>query len=341
MNNRQIEKWRPFVRLVLLGLCLACTPGFARQFTSSDGKTLEADFVTATADQVTLKRTSDGQVFTLPKARFSADDQKWINEQRIPAAGAPGEKPGAPPAKPGTAPGAAPAKPGAPAKPIEGPFAALITGDWALSEQGGLKFAFYGGKDLSASEKYPLILTLHGRSKNAENGKQVGGWMKSFTKPENYTERPCFILAPMSAQPDAGEGRGWNGKETESVLKLVHAMIKALPIDPKRIYIAGHSMGGYGSMHIMGHEPRLFAAGIAVAGTSSEDVGALQRKPFWLFHATDDVTSSPQQSRDLAKMMKNSKPFKFTEPPTGGHGVVKEVFDNPETHKWLFEQREK
>ncbi len=338
MDNRQVEKWRPSVPHLLLALCLACLPSFARQFTSSDGKTLEADFVSATADQVTLKRTSDGQVFTLPKARFSADDQKWISEQRTPEAGAPGEKPGAAPAKPG----AAPAKPGPPAKPIEGPFASLITGDWALSEQGGLKFAFYGGKDLSASEKYPLILTLHGRSKNTENGKQVGGWMKTFTKPENYTERPCFILAPMSAQPAAGEGRGYNDKELESILKLVHAMTKALPIDPKRVYIAGHSMGGYGAMHIMGHEPRLFAAGIAVAGDSgADDAAALQRKPFWLFHATDDVTSPPQQSRDFAKMMKNSKPFKFTEPPTGGHGVVKEVFDNPETHKWLFEQREK
>jgi hypothetical protein len=208
MDNRRIEKGRPSVLLIVGAFCLACAPGFARQFTSADGKTLEAEFVTATADQVTLKRTSDGQVFTLPKTRFSADDQKWINEQRIPVGGAPGERAGVPSAPSG---GTAP-KPGAPAKPIEGPFASLVKGDWALSEQGTLKFAFYGGKDLSATEKYPLILTLHGRSKNTDNGKQVGGWMKSFTKPENYTVRPCFILAPMSAQPDAGEGRGWNGK---------------------------------------------------------------------------------------------------------------------------------
>jgi hypothetical protein len=39
--------------------------------------------------------------------------------------------------------------------------------------------------------------------------------------------------------------------------------------------------------------------------------------------------------------MKNSKPFIFTEPATGGHGVVAKVFEDAETHKWLFDQREK
>jgi prolyl oligopeptidase family protein len=337
MNRQGVEKCRSlFLRLIFcLSLAAPCAP--AREWTSADGKKLEADFISSTPDQVTLKRTSDGQVFTLPQSRFSADDQKWISQQRPAVPGAPGDslKPAIPPTV------APPGKPGAPpSKPIEGPFAALITGDWALSEQGGLKFALYGGKDLSAAEKYPLVLVLHGRSKNEENGKQVGGWMKSFTKPENYSERPCFIVAPMSAQPDAGEGRGYNGKELESVLKLVHALSKGLPVDPKRIYICGHSMGGYGTLHVMAHEPRLFAAGIPVAGTSNgDDAAALQRKPVWLFNATDDKLAPVAEARNFAKLMKNSKPFKFTEPPTGGHGVVAQVFEDPETHKWLFEQR--
>jgi dienelactone hydrolase len=331
MNGQGVEKCRVLLLTLVLGVSFAALPAGAREWTSSDGKKLEADFVSATADQVTLKRASDGQVFTLPKTRFSADDQKWISEQGAAAPGNP-----AIPAKPG----AAPAKPAAPSKAIEGPYAALITGDWALSQQGGVKFAFYGGKDLSASEKYPLVLVLHGKSKNTENGKQVGGWMKSFTKPDNYTARPCFLLAPMSAQPDAGEGRGWNGKEMEEVIKLVKDMAKKLPVDPKRIYIAGHSMGGYGTMHLMAHDPRLFAAGVPVAGiTGSDDIGPLQRKPIWFFNATDDQLAHIDDARTFAKLMRNSKPFKFTEPPTGGHGVVAQVFDDPETHKWLFDQR--
>src|SRR5262249_22662985 len=152
-------------------------------------------------------------------------------------------------------------------KPITGPFASLVKGDWALSEFEGLSFAFYGGKELSAAEKYPLVLTLHGKSKNEENGKQGGGWMKSFAKPENYGARPCFIVAPLGGQPFAGEGTAWSSKPGEQTIKLVKALMKSLPVDPKRVYIAGHSMGGFGTCYLMAKELRLFAAGVPVSGS--------------------------------------------------------------------------
>jgi predicted peptidase len=288
--------------------------GSAREWLSLEGKKLEADFISAQGDQVTLKRSNDGQTFSIPLARLSEADRNWVKQQK-------------------------PAKPAAAAKPIEGPFAKLITGAWELSEFEGMKFAFYGGKDLTAAEKIPLVLTLHGKSKNEENGKQVGGWMKSFAKPENYAERPCFIVAPMSAQPESGEGMGWTGKQLDQLLKLMKALVKGLPVDPKRVYTAGHSMGGFGVCHVMAKDSRLFAAGIPVAGASTSDAAALARKPMWMFHATDDATVPVSTARDFAKLMKMSKPFKLTELPEGGHGVVGKVFDDPETHKWLFEQR--
>ncbi len=302
--------------LVAFALLSLASLAPAREWLSSDGKKLEADFVSLAGDQVTLKRKT-GPAFTLPLSRLSEADQSWAKLQTS---------------------SAPPVAPAAAVKTIEGPFAKLITGDWALSENDGLKFAFYGGKNLSAETKYPLVLALHGKSPNTENGRQVAGWMKSFTKSENYAARPCFIVAPMSAQPEAGQGMGWNGKELEQVIKLVKALTKDLPVDPKRVYIVGHSMGGFGTCHVMGSEPRLFAAAIPVAGSSAGDASELTRKPVWLFHATDDDLVPVAGARDFAEQMKGNKQFKFTESPTGGHGVVGKVFDDPETHKWLFEQ---
>lgn len=300
----------------LLVFCTLANIAPAREWISSDGKKLEAEFVSAENGQVKMKR-ANGQTFAVPLDRLSDADQSWVRLQTpttpsTPAAGA--------------------------VKPIEGPFAKLVTGGWELSESDGLKFAFYGGKELNAAVKYPLVLALHGKSNNAENGKQVAGWMKSFTKPENYSTRPCFIVSPMSAQPEAGEGMGWNGKELEQVIKLIKTLTKDLPVDPKRVYIVGHSMGGFGTCHIMGSEPRLFAAAIPVAGASSGDAGELTRKPIWMFHATDDDIVPVAGAREFAEQLKQNKQFKFTESPTGGHGVVGKVFDDPETHKWLFEQ---
>jgi len=301
--------------LVLALSCLGLTDvAHARLWTSNDGKTLEAEWVSAAQGQVTLRRP-DGQVFTLPLSRLSAADQTWVKQQA-------------------TAPPAAAA-----VKPIEGPFGQLITGSWALSEHDGLKFALYGGKSLSAENKYPLVLALHGKSPNTENGKQVAGWMDSFKKKENEAVRPCFIVAPLSAQPAAGQGMGWNGEEVEQVVKLVKALVKNLPVDPKRVYIVGHSMGGYGTCHILGSEPRLFAAAIPVSGVSQGDAAAMDRKPVWMFHAADDNLVPVAGAREFADAMKKDKLFKYTESPTGGHGVVGPVFNNPETHKWLFAQQ--
>ncbi len=285
----------------------------AREWTSNDGRTLEADFISTDNGQVKLKRPS-GQVFSLPLDKLSEVDQSWVKLQ----ASAP--------------------KVEAAVKPIEGPFGKLITGDWELSEADGLKFAFHGSKTMSGEVKYPLVLALHGKSPNTTNGKQVSGWMKSFTSTENGAERPCFVLAPMSAQPEAGEGMGWNGAEVERVIKLIKAMVKDLPVDPKRIYIVGHSMGGYGTCHVMASEPRLFAAAIPVAGVSTGDVGELSRKPIWMFHAEDDELVPVAGAREFAEQMKKNKQFKYTESKTGGHGVANPVFKDVETHKWLFAQ---
>jgi predicted peptidase len=229
--------------------------------------------------------------------------------------------------------GAATPKPGAAA------FASLLTGDWALSDFNGLPFALYAAKDLKPGQKYPLVLALHGKSQNNENGKQVTGWMKSFAKPERYQANACIIVAPLCYQPYGGTGSGWGDKPGEQALALVKALAKALPIDPKRIYVAGHSMGGFGVCHLMAREPQLFAAGVAVSGYGgATEEAKLARKPLWLFHAADDKTVPVDGARSFAKLFGKTKTFKYTEYPDGGHGIPGKVFDDDETHKWLFAQ---
>ncbi|MEO5917071.1 MAG: prolyl oligopeptidase family serine peptidase [Luteolibacter sp.] len=285
----------------------------AREWISTDGKKLDAELVSSEGGQVKLKRATDGQVFTLPLARLSAADQAWLKEQ--------------------------PVKPAAAPKAIEGPFAKLITGDWALSERDGLPFSFYASKDLSAEKTYPLILALHGKSTNNENGKQVAGWMKTFTTSARYSKNPCFIVAPLAYQPFGGTGSGWNDKPGVQTVDLVKELIKSLPIDKNRIYIIGHSMGGFGTCHLINTEPRLFAAGVAVAGCTGPDTASSFKKvPLWLFHAADDNIVDVKSSRELAKALEHSKECKYTEYPTGGHGVVGKVFDDEATHDWLFAQ---
>ncbi len=56
----------------------AAIPVQARTWTSSDGRSLEAEFVAKSGNTVTLKRANDGKSFTLPLDKLSDADQEWI-----------------------------------------------------------------------------------------------------------------------------------------------------------------------------------------------------------------------------------------------------------------------
>lgn len=301
--------------LCLIAFVIGISPLQARTWTSSDGKKLEAEFVSATETHVVLKRRKDGRTFTLALSRLSAADQSYIKEEAAGESGASG-----------------------PAVAIEGEYAELITGDWKLANHGKLPFAFYGAKDLDGSQKYPLVISLHGKSNNNENGKQIG-FARTFAKDANYSVRPCLILAPLCYQPHGGTGGGWRDDPGDECLDLIKKLVKKLPIvDPDRIYVIGYSMGGFGTWRFLQEESRLFAAGIPIAGHSSGG-GKLRSMPIWAFHGAKDTVVGVEGARAAAAALKRSKHFKYTEFPEDGHGIAGKVVGDVKVQEWLFSQK--
>lgn len=52
----------------------------AREFTDLQGRKLDAELMSVTSGQATLKRATDNRMFTVPVASFSAPDQKFMND---------------------------------------------------------------------------------------------------------------------------------------------------------------------------------------------------------------------------------------------------------------------
>jgi len=69
------------VLICFISLCAPDSWAEPRTFTSPDGRTLQADILSATPDTVTLKM-STGQTLVTPIARFSQEDQAHINAWR-------------------------------------------------------------------------------------------------------------------------------------------------------------------------------------------------------------------------------------------------------------------
>lgn len=305
---------------LLCGLAALFTPSLtARTWTATDGRSLEGDYVSATDSTVTLKR-GDGKAFTIELTKLSMDDQSYVKEQRtaVPAASDKNE-----------------GKPAGPAKPVTGPWAEHLTGDWKQVEgKGGLQAMFFGDKALDASKKWPLVIYLHGKGgKVLEKGQQ--GFGTDCAKPANQKERPCYILVPQC--PDEN---GWNGATAGNVFKALNDITKNLPVDEDRIYLIGYSMGAYGTFSFLNQEPKRFAAGIPIAGGIGPEAARNLRKiPLWIFHGEKDDVVKPDQSRAVAKALEKLRaPVKYTEYPGEGHGIGHKVNTNPEVHQWLFAQ---
>jgi predicted peptidase len=99
-------------------------------------------------------------------------------------------------------------------------------------------------------------------------------------------------------------------------------------------------MGGYGTFHILAQEPKLFAAGVPIAGGGIPGSASEMKKvPLWVFHGAKDLTVKFSQSQNMVEALKKARAkVKYTEYPDGDQGIVGEVLRTKELHEWLFEQ---
>ena len=200
---------------------------------------------------------------------------------------------------------------------------------------------FTGG----AKIKYPLILSLHGAGgKGTDNKKNLKVWNGVLAEESLRKKHPCFVVAPQSpvswrAPNDVPEINkqmidtfpepwkkiiesrpNWikeypNGK-LQLVFDLLDSLAKQYPIDLDRVYVLGHSMGGFGTFEAIAKQPARFAAAIPSAGGLSpwHDISSMKDIPIWAFHGDQDTTVPIGLTRVVYERMKElNGNMKFTE----------------------------
>jgi len=273
-----------------------------------------AEYVRSGDGKVTILRKRDRRAFTLSLDKLSEADREWVKKK---------EEEG--PTEEGDG------------KEADEEFTKLITGTWERTEGHDLKYRIYGERKLrrAKGDGYPLVIYLHGKGQDVMTP-QEPFLANSFTEKGNYRKRTCFVIAPQN--PDQ---KGWNGSKAEGVVKIVEEMVKKLPVDENRIYVTGYSMGGFGTFHLLAAEPKLFAAGVPIAGGGNPGtVGNFKKVPVWVFHgAKDKVVPVGASQRMVEALKKERGKVKYTEYPDGNHGIGGGVYSDEEMHEWLFEQR--
>ena len=118
-------------------------------------------------------------------------------------------------------------------------------------------------------------------------------------------------------------------------------LIAKKPIDTRRIYLTGLSMGGYGTWDLIARQPERFAAAIPICGGGDPATAErIKHIPLWVFHGDADSAVKVSRSRDMVAALKQAggEP-KYTEYEGVGHDSWTRTYKSPEIYEWLFSQR--
>jgi predicted peptidase len=179
-----------------------------------------------------------------------------------------------------------------------------------------------------------------------------------------HPERFTFIIV----FPQCRDGTFWAGEMMDQAIAALDQTVSEFNGDPNRLYLAGYSMGAFGTWQAGLAYPHKFAALIPIAGgikpqgrvpedqmailspavrraATAEDpykafAAGLGNTPVWVFHGGADDVVSPEGSRQIVEALKaNGNPnVRYTEFENVGHGSAVSAFSEPELFEWLSKQ---
>ena len=199
----------------------------------------------------------------------------------------------------------------------------------------------------SNSNKYPVVISLHGikergtTSTNATTLKQSVLTVANVGLPKyvkNGQQYPFILISP---QLKTSYGT-WPADYVKSVIDYVKTYLR---IDPKRIYLTGLSLGGYGVWKTAGAYPEIFASILPICSggnaLSQACNIAAEDLPIWGFHGNADGTVSYTVTTKMITAINNCSPkpsplAKVTLFPGLGHVIWDKVYKETSALDWML-----
>lgn len=194
-------------------------------------------------------------------------------------------------------------------------------GDWRKAYRSGVDqtlqpYRVFVPASYSASKPSALVIALHGMGGD-ENSMfdSYGGAMK------REAERVGVLVACPKGRDSASMYRG---SAEQDVLDVLAEVRRDYKIDASRIYLMGHSMGGYGTWSVAMAHPDVFAAlGPISGGGSTAGMAKIAHIPEYVVHGDDDRTVAVSQSRTMVEAGKKAGAnITYVEVPGGSHTSI-------------------
>ena len=181
--------------------------------------------------------------------------------------------------------------------------------------------------------RWPLILYLHGGSLRGGDIERL----KTLGLPRKIETDPDFPFVVVS--PHCPDGEIWS--DADAIGALLDQIMRDCRIDPERVYITGHSMGGRGALYFAYRLPTRFAAVLSLSPYSpvAAWAGQLARVPLWIFHGTTDSTAPISDTRELLQHIQAAGGHPRFDALDGRGHFILDTYERPEIYDWLARQR--
>src|SRR5260221_3001378 len=172
----------------------------------------------------------------------------------------------------------------------------------------------------AGGKKWPLIVYLHGGSRRGKDVEQLRD--PGFGLPAIVDRNESFPFVVLS--PQCPEGEYWT-------------------VDASRVYLTGHSMGGFGTWYLAYKHPEKFAA---IAPMSASLVitawaSRLKEMPIWAFHGEKDNLVPVSDTQDLIDRLRAlGNEVRFTVLPNRDHYIL-DAYENQELYSWFLQHAKK
>ena len=202
----------------------------------------------------------------------------------------------------------------------------------AIKNQADYPFLLHLPADSILKSKPPVLIFLHGRSLSGTNLDLVKKY-GVIHEIEKGRKVPAIVVAPQVIA-----GKSWEPEKIMSVLKFVQ---RTFDTDTNRVYVAGMSLGGYGTLRFAGAYPGVVTAAVALCGGGNANDGCdLATVPLWIQHGNSDRAVPISESEKIVNAIKNcngGENLKYTIHKGADHGALERIFRTDEMYEWLFQ----
>ncbi len=189
-------------------------------------------------------------------------------------------------------------------------------GDYALTvvsraDGSAQPYRFFVPRAAREGRPLPLLVVLHGK------GVDHNAWF-DLTPVKEVADRYGYLVAAPNGRGD----RYYDGPGEQDVLDVIDDVAGRCPIDADRVYLTGHSMGGWGTWHLGLRHPDRFAAIAPLSGLAPppDRLPNARHLAAFIIHDTDDEVVAVSQSRGpAARLSELGISFQYREESGFGH----------------------